>query len=538
METTAPVLLAAAFVCGLFALPSMAEAKAPPTHGLSVWLDATQPDSILRDDAGQLVKWSSRTPASLHATISSRGNGPTLVPDAFGPGRRALRFNGQSWLDLPALADDRGSITVFMVFQRQEAQAGGPRWQRLLSIYDGVSSNDTKGHGVFLDTRGTADAMAARVFQRTSTNAHRGPVTIGRNQKSHTERLQGDLAEVLIYNRGFLVDSQYEEVESYLREKWGVVRDPRDDWTRSRPLGDTPQRVTDELPLSDQGNAGGWEPYAPMTDAFEGDRLDPTKWHDHNPRWYGRPPALFLPSNVEVKDGELHLTMRYDPTLPRVIQYRDSVYENYSSASVVSRDPVLYGYFEIESRAMDSAGSSAWWFTSKLFDAQGRASRTEIDVFELGGGAEGHEDSFHMNAHIFETPEDGVNKWNRGGNWRSGFRFADDYHVFGLEWTPEQIVYYVNGVAVRRMPNTHWHTPQYMLFDSETMTNWLGWPDPKDLPSTFSIRWVRAWKNAETRSGNEGKWFRTPHGHNNSPDETEITRFAREFEAKRREQGH
>ena len=34
-----------------------------------------------------------------------------------------------------------------------------------------------------------------------------------------------------------------------------------------------------------------------------------------------------------------------------------------------------------------------------------------------------------------------------------------------------------------------------LIFDSETMPTWLGMPDDKDLPSTFSVEYVRTWKH-------------------------------------------
>jgi hypothetical protein len=51
-----------------------------------------------------------------------------------------------------------------------------------------------------------------------------------------------------------------------------------------------------------------------------------------------------------------------------------------------------------------------------------------------------------------------------------------------------------DGVLVRSVENTHWHQPLFLIFDSETMPEWFGMPDDKDLPSTFSIEYVRAWK--------------------------------------------
>ena len=73
-------------------------------------------------------------------------------------------------------------------------------------------------------------------------------------------------------------------------------------------------------------------------------------------------------------------------------------------------------------------------------------------------------------------------------------RLADDYHVYGLEWDKDEIKFFVDGVVVRSVENTHWHQPLFLTFDSETMPDWFGMPDDEDLPSTFSIEYVRAWK--------------------------------------------
>ena len=47
---------------------------------------------------------------------------------------------------------------------------------------------------------------------------------------------------------------------------------------------------------------------------------------------------------------------------------------------------------------------------------------------------------------------------------------------------------------VRRIKNTDWHDPLHMQFDSETMPTWFGMPKDEDLPSTYSIKYLRAWQ--------------------------------------------
>ena len=232
-----------------------------------------------------------------------------------------------------------------------------------------------------------------------------------------------------------------------------------------------------------------WEPLPDFTDEFEGTKLDPAKWHDHNPKWKGRQPGFFARHNVTVSQGKLHITMRAEdlPNLP-------DGYHTFTCGAVKSTRTVLYGYFEARCKPMKSRGSSAFWFYNSQSDRW-----TEIDVFEIGGGAPKHERTVHMNVHVFRTPDE-KRHWAKPSQHRAPFDLADDYHVYGLEWDKDRITFYFDGVAVRTLENTHWHQPLHLNFDSETMPNWFGLPEKKDLPSTFSIEYIRAWKRVGKRA--------------------------------------
>ena len=257
-------------------------------------------------------------------------------------------------------------------------------------------------------------------------------------------------------------------------------------WDRTGPLGATPKQVTNDFPLSDQANKGGWVKFAPMTDEFEGRELDRQKWMVGLEWWKGRQPALFSEKNVTVSEGKLQLTMRKEK-LPA--ETKKQGYHDYTSAALHSKARCDYGYYEVKAQPMNSAGSSSFWFHKE--DTPGWT--TEIDVFEIGGKASGFERKDNMNLHVFQTPQ-AKKHWNVGGVWVAPWRLADDYHVYGLEWGKTEIKYFVDGVVVRTVENTHWHQPLYLTFDSETMPEWFGMPKDEDLPSTFSVEYVRAWK--------------------------------------------
>ena len=232
---------------------------------------------------------------------------------------------------------------------------------------------------------------------------------------------------------------------------------------------------------------GTWEPVPEFSDEFLGTQLDPAKWHPNNPGWKGRQPAFFAKHNVAVRDGMLHLTMRKEDLdgLPKG-------YHTFTSAAVQSKAKVRYGYFEIRCRPMDSNGSSAFWFydgTPEIW--------TEIDVLEMGAGNPKHQHTVHMNTHVFHTLVNPDRHWSRGGKWQAPWRLADAFHLYALEWDPVELKYYVDGKVVLTLKNTHCHQPLTLNFDSETMPQWFGLPEPDTLPSTFSIDYVRAWRRVD-----------------------------------------
>jgi beta-glucanase (GH16 family) len=265
-------------------------------------------------------------------------------------------------------------------------------------------------------------------------------------------------------------------------------RDLPGQWTREGPLGSIPAHITDGLPLSDQTNEGKWKKYEAMSDEFEGTKLDLEKWWPLNPTWKGRKPGLFHAKNVSVRDGKLHLTMRKEhaPEMDKLPGFH-----TYTCAAVQSKTKATYGYFEVKAKPMKSAGSSSFWFY-----ASSNEWHTEIDVYEIGGAAPGFEKKYNMNVHVFRTPSE-KRHWSLHGEWMAPAHLADDYHVYGLEWDDRRIQWYVDGVLVRWVENTHWHQPLTLNFDSETMPGWFGLPREEDLPSVYSIEYVRAWKKEQ-----------------------------------------
>jgi beta-glucanase (GH16 family) len=479
---TMRLFLNAIAVALLVAPPAASAAEGPAREGLRLWLDAS--DAATLDVCSNAVtRWRDKSGSNRHAQAIGA---PALLARDFN-GHPALRLSGRDCFQLPPVADKPGPVTVFIVSRRTPEQAGGGGWQRLVSIRSGAAA-DNKPPNLCLSAEAQSDAYAPSVKVMSKDGVASGAVAIGAvgGSSPPKQTFRGDVAEVLIYDRGFLSEGALSEVLDYLSTKWGATVDRQNaGWTRTGELGATPKHLDPSLPLADQENRGGWAAFEPFSDEFDAPALDAQKWEPMR-AWKGRPPGLFRSTNVAQTNGYLTLAMRKE-TVPEM--QKDPKFHDYTSAIVETTQFTRYGYFEIRARPMNSAGSSSFWFAGGA-----KTWRIEIDVFEIGAKALGRECAYNMNAHVFR--KNGVDDhWNTGGVWQAPWRLADGFHVYGLEWTPERLVYHVDGVAVRSMPNTHWHEPMRLIFDSETMPDWFGLPKDEDLPSTFEIDYVRAWKH-------------------------------------------
>ena len=266
-----------------------------------------------------------------------------------------------------------------------------------------------------------------------------------------------------------------------------LTEEQKAEWKDLKPdvTSQSIKRVNYRFPLSDQKNVGKWVKNAFFSDEFNGKKLDDKKWWPTNPEWKGRQPGWFDPQNVVIKDGCLQLNAcKAEPAGMPISEG----YKTYTTAAIKSKERTLYGYYEVRAKAMNSAASSAFWFYAGDKDRW-----TEIDVFEIGGKSAGYEKKMNITMHVFRTPENDQH-WSVGSFFLSPANLADDFHVYGLEWDEKAINFYFDGVLVRTGPNTQWHQPLNMNFDSETMPDWFGLPKDEDLPSTFSVDYIRAWK--------------------------------------------
>jgi len=474
----------------LIILNLKASENQPSTSGLQIWLDASDSKTLTTNTDGHLLQWRDKSGHGHDATNDSSAPSPQVISKAIGKSP-AIRFSGHEYLRLSGvIRPQAGPLTIFIVSQRLASQSSGQQWQRLVSSSDpAATTDDGRAPNIcFLaQPDGNPQPYLPRIEEQEFSDASPAIMTIGRSAQGPVNFFYGDIAELLIYDRGFVSEDESRAILEYLRDKWNAhIANEDDNWTRVGLLPSPPARENDAWPLSDQANKTGWTKIEDLSDEFDENSLDASKWRPDYPGFKGRFPSKYSAGNITISDGQLNLVMRRNSST-NATEKTNAI--QYTSAVVSSTHLAFYGYYEVMARAMNSAGSSSFWFHR----SETPHEKNEIDVFEIGGKSPGFDRKLNMNLHVWETPTE-KRHWNIGGSWIGPWRFADAFHVFGLEWNENEIKYYVDGMIVRRVKNTNWHVPLHMNFDSETMPTWFGLPEDGDLPSTFSIEYVRAWR--------------------------------------------
>ena len=260
--------------------------------------------------------------------------------------------------------------------------------------------------------------------------------------------------------------------------------------------------IRPHVPLS-----GSWVLDKSFSDEFNKSNLDEAKWWDFNPAWHGRKPSHFARSNVKVKKGLLRLSAKN--LNPKKVSIKDKSrgYDKFSTAIIKSKKRSYYGYYEAKAKSMKAAVCNAFWLYDPLVESvkyrDGEYSE-EIDIFEVFGKANKKENqrAYYAAVHRYQTPyvESLVNKKkykleNRFTRLEVPFDFYEAFHIYGLLWMPDELVWYLDGKEVFRRKNDFFKRPLHIIFDAEIMEKWDGLPNREDLPSTFEVDYVRVWRS-------------------------------------------
>jgi len=171
---------------------------------------------------------------------------------------------------------------------------------------------------------------------------------------------------------------------------------------------------------------------------------------------------------------------------------------NYTSARIVTKGEHAYGRFEARIRLPYGQGiwPAFWLLGANCSDAVVWPQCGEIDIMEYKGQ---EPTTIHgsVNGNGFSDGEAITKSYSLEND-----RFDTGFHVFGIEWTPEYINYYVDDVLYNQI--TPSDVPGEWVFDHPFKIiinlavggSFVGSPNSETtFPQTMLIDYVRVYKN-------------------------------------------
>lgn len=170
----------------------------------------------------------------------------------------------------------------------------------------------------------------------------------------------------------------------------------------------------------------------------------------------------------------------------------------FTSARVNTKSKFSHAYGKIEARIKTPYGPGIWpafWMLGDNIDSVEWPQCGEIDIMELKGN----------NPSVIYGSLHGPGY--SGGNAKTkpyglqNSRFDTDFHVFGVEWTENQIDFFVDGYLYQRVTpkdvSGDWvyNHPFFLILNVAVGGNFVGFPtDGTSFPQKMYVDYVRVYK--------------------------------------------
>jgi len=230
------------------------------------------------------------------------------------------------------------------------------------------------------------------------------------------------------------------------------------------------------------------------SDEFDGPSIDLSKWsfevgyiRNNELQYYTDNDS----DNAYIENGNL------------VIEARQEEMDGYAytSASLNTKGKFSTLYGRIEMRAKLPYGKGMWpafWTMGANYDTVGWPASGEIDIMEMIGGGKGKDDLVHGTIHWQEGIQG--HQSMAGTKQLSTGIFADDYHVFAIDWAPDLVTWYLDGAPYSTAylytdaMKDEFGKPQFILLNLAVGGNWPGSPDASTVfPQKYYIDYVRVY---------------------------------------------
>jgi beta-glucanase (GH16 family) len=202
--------------------------------------------------------------------------------------------------------------------------------------------------------------------------------------------------------------------------------------------------------------------------------------------------SWYLPENVAVADGILQLTARREEAVSdrnKTFPFTSGMVTTGRDYTELPRPPRFeFKYGLVEIRAKIPKGRGLWpalWLLPST-----RKSRPEIDIMEVLGDTP---DRLRMHYHFFKA--DGVRR--SAGHTVTTSDLGEDFHVYGLLWEADRIVWYLDGKELWSFTDRAAiaSEPLYLIMNLAVGGVYPGPPAPRlAFPKSFLVDYVRIWQ--------------------------------------------
>ena len=217
------------------------------------------------------------------------------------------------------------------------------------------------------------------------------------------------------------------------------------------------------------------------SDDFKGSALDAAKWHTDyaqkvHPPGCNNEKQSYAPENVILRDG--HLVLRAERKAHAGFPFASGMI---SSHDKFARE---YGWFETRARLPKGKGMwPAFWMLP--------AAKTwppELDIMEHKGRLP------HRAFLTLHEKQPGTWRPKSTGKEWDGPDFTADFHTFALEWKPDGLRWYVDGIERHQWNGKADFGPMYLILNLAVGGDFDGDPDAATpFPGEMEVSYVRAY---------------------------------------------
>ena len=195
----------------------------------------------------------------------------------------------------------------------------------------------------------------------------------------------------------------------------------------------------------------------------------------------------------------------------------DNVTREFTSARLITKNKFSPQYGRFEARIKMPYGQGIWpafWLLGSNIDTVGWPTCGELDIMENIG-----KEPSIIHGTIHGPGYSGGGGPTASYTLANNQRFADSFHTFAVEWEPNTIRFYCDGILYKTrtpddVPGKVWafDHPFFIILNLAVGGNWPGNPDATTVfPQTLLVDYVRVYKRATTTRVASGSMMRNTH---------------------------